>query len=375
VLIDTVAPTTTDNAPAWSNTGVEVNLTGSDAGSGIDKTYNKVDGGPWQLGDDADIPAPADHSNDGPHTISYYSVDRAGNTEATRTATVRIDTTPPTITATPDAAPNTAGWYKAPVRVHFSCADPGSVASGIASCSDDQVLADRQSAAGTATDRAGNSATAGFGPVNVDAQAPQITLNGISDHGVYTLGAVPTASCTAVDAGRSGLDGNGCRVSVTGGQPNGVGTFTFTATAGDIAGNRATVTGTYGVHYLVANGTAFWLQPINDTAHMLNATTSVFKAGSTVPAKFRLTDASGKPVQANATPVWLTPVKGSATTAAVDESVYSDAATSGSAFTWSAADQTYQYNWATAKTGAGYYWRIGVALDDGTQQLINIGLR
>jgi hypothetical protein len=27
------------------------------------------------------------------------------------------------------------------------------------------------------------------------------------------------------------------------------------------------------------------------------------------------------------------------------------------------------------KNGAGYYWRIGVKLDDGTTQTVNIGLR
>src|SRR5919199_2183938 len=111
------------------------------------------------------------------------------------------------------------------------------------------------------------------------------------------------------------------------------------------------------------------------TAHTASTTTSIFKAGSTVPAKFQLKDATGKIVQANSVPVWLTPVKGSATTAPVDESVYTDPADSLTTFRWDATAQQYIYNWGSPKTGAGYYWRIGVKLDDGMTYTVNIGLR
>ena len=39
--------------------------------------------------------APKDHSNDGEHTITFYSVDNALNQEASKTVTVKIDTRPP----------------------------------------------------------------------------------------------------------------------------------------------------------------------------------------------------------------------------------------------------------------------------------------
>jgi hypothetical protein len=164
-------------------------------------------------------------------------------------------------------------------------------------------------------------------------------------------------------------------MTVRGGLANGVGKFDYTATAKDVAGNPTVVTGSYSVRYAVKNGTAFWLQPINDTAHTQSASTSVFKAGSTVPAKFQLKDASGKVVQANSAPIWLNPVRGSSTAQPVDESVYGSLATTGTTFAWSGADQQYQYNWATPKTGTGYFWRIGVALDDGTTQSVSIALR
>jgi hypothetical protein len=59
----------------------------------------------------------------------------------------------------------------------------------------------------------------------------------------------------------------------------------------------------------------------------------------------------------------------------VDESVYSDAAASGSIYRWDATAQQYIYNWGTAKGAADNYWRVGVQLDDGQTYTVNIGLR
>ena len=64
------------------------------------------------------------------------------------------------------------------------------------------------------------------------------------------------------------------------------------------------MTGTYGVTYRFDG----FLQPINDTAHQIGTSTSVFKAGSTVPVKFQLKNAAGSVVQSATAPVWLTPV-------------------------------------------------------------------
>ena len=89
-----------------------------------------------------------------------------------------------------------------------------------------------------------------------------------------------------------------CKVTVTGGQPNGVGTFSFTATATDSAGNTTTRTCSYKVIYRWDG----FSQPINDTAHQIDLGVSVFKGGSTVPAKFQLKKADGTVVQANNLP-------------------------------------------------------------------------
>ena len=180
---------------------------------------------------------------------------------------------------------------------------------------------------------------------------------------------MPAATCTATDSG-SGLDG-GCVVTLSGGTANGVGTFNYTATARDKAGNTTTQSGTYKVVYRFDG----FLQPINDTAHQVGASTSIFKAGSTVPVKFQLKRADGTVVQGGGLPIWEVPTKGSSTIAAVNESAYSAPADSSSTYRWDATAQQYIFNYNTATTQVGNYWRIGVKLDDGQTYFVNIGLR
>jgi hypothetical protein len=154
--------------------------------------------------------------------------------------------------------------------------------------------------------------------------------------------------------------------------------YAITAAVGTLAANNYSfnfVDGKLTITYdfSVASGAGF-LQPINYTAHqVLDTNVSTFKAGSTVPVKFVLKDANGNVVQAASPPQWLTPVKGSATTQPVDESVYTDPATNGTVYQWDGSK--YQYNWASPKNGNGYYWRIGVKLDDGQTYYVNISLR
>jgi hypothetical protein len=199
--------------------------------------------------------------------------------------------------------------------------------------------------------------------------APGVTIAGVKDGATYTLGAVPTATVSASDA-TSGLAGP-ATLTTSGGQPNGVGTFTVTGSATDRAGNVGTATATYRVVY--GYGSTLFLQPVNDTAHQTGVSTSVFNAGQTIPMKFQLKNAAGQVIQAGSAPQWLTPVKGSSTAAAVNESAYTATGSVGATYTWDGTQ--YQYNWKTDKTQAGSYWRVGVALDDGKTYYVNIGLR
>jgi hypothetical protein len=374
INIDRTAPQTTSDAPAsWVSHDVTVHFSATDNLSGVKATYYTVDGQGQQSGSSATV------SGEGLHTLKYWSVDNAGNVENGKTAVVQIDKTAPTITGAPTSTPNGNGWYNQAVTVHFTCTDPkladGNLGSGVASCQPDvKVPGDgpNQSATGSATDNAGNTSSATVSGLKIDTTAPTVTVNGIKDNATYVLGTVPAASCTATDA-TSGVDSNGCKITVTGGLPNGVGSFSFTAKATDLAGNSTSVSGSYQVVYNVPSGQPFFLQPVNDTAHQIGLATSIFKAGQTVPMKFQLKNAAGQVVQANSAPIWLTPVRGSSTAAAVNESAYGTSGDSGSTYRWDGTQ--YIYNWQTPSTGAGYYWRVGVQLDDGRTYFVNIGLR
>ena len=93
VLIDSGPPLTTDNAPStWSTATVNVSLTATDTGSGVAYTRYKLDAAAV-----ATYTAAVPVSTDGTHTLQYWSVDNRGNVEATKTATVRVDKTAPTV--------------------------------------------------------------------------------------------------------------------------------------------------------------------------------------------------------------------------------------------------------------------------------------
>jgi hypothetical protein len=366
IKYDTIAPTVTHtlnptaNADGWNKADVTVHFDANDDsdGSGVD---------PSTVTTDQTISTETTGT-----VVNGSAEDYAGNL-GTDLVTVKLDKTAPTIGTSVSGLQGSNGWYKGPVTIHFTCADPGAVQSGGVTCPADVVLSTDgtgQSASGTATDKAGNTASASVSGINIDSTKPSITVSGVADGGTYTLGAVPAPSCTASDTNGSGLDGT-CAITVTGGKANGVGTFSFTATATDKAGNTSTQTGTYTVIYRWDG----FLQPINDTAHQVGTSTSIFKAGSTVPTKFQLKKADGTVVQANSLPTWTNPVKGSPTAAPVDETAYTDPATPGGTYRWDSTAQQYIYNWGTAKNQVGYYWRASITLDDGQTYYVNIGLR
>lgn len=116
-------------------------------------------------------------------------------------------------------------------------------------------------------------------------------------------------------------------------------------------------------------------QPINDTTYNPTQNLSVFKGGSTIPVKFQLKNASGAPVQASSAPLWLTPQKLSSMSTPVDESMYSDLATSGTSYRYDATSQQYIYNWSTKGLATGYWYRIHAKLDDGTTESVVVGIR
>jgi hypothetical protein len=93
-------PTTTvhGNDASWHNRPVSLTFTASDhGGPGVAYTEYSLDNGLiWTKGTSLTIPAPADHANDGVHTILCRSADEAGNVETPKSCTVKIDTRKPT---------------------------------------------------------------------------------------------------------------------------------------------------------------------------------------------------------------------------------------------------------------------------------------
>ena len=90
--VDTQPPTTTDDSPVgWQNAPFVVNLTAADNLSGVNHTRYRVDNGSWIIGDAVNI------TEDGNHTIEYYSVDNAGNVEPVKKTYAALDTTPPSV--------------------------------------------------------------------------------------------------------------------------------------------------------------------------------------------------------------------------------------------------------------------------------------
>jgi hypothetical protein len=179
---DTTPPTTTVSLSGTQGTNgwwlgpLTVNMSATDeaGGSGVASTTINLDGAAPQT-----YTAPFTVSQDGPHSLNFHSTDNTGNVEQARTITFKIDQIAPAITASAtraDTAPYAAGtWTNQTVTVHFTCGDSG---SGVATCPADQVLsADgvTASVSGTATDNAGNSASASFGPIQVDKTAPTIS--------------------------------------------------------------------------------------------------------------------------------------------------------------------------------------------------------
>ncbi|MBD0381865.1 LamG-like jellyroll fold domain-containing protein [Paenibacillus sedimenti] len=96
-VVDTIAPTTIDDAPQnWVNHDVAVNLTASDSGSGVAATYYTLDGGVQQTGTTVNI------TEEGIHSLVYWSVDHAGNVETVHTVPIHIDKSAPTLNVVPD---------------------------------------------------------------------------------------------------------------------------------------------------------------------------------------------------------------------------------------------------------------------------------
>jgi len=97
----------------WSNTPVPVTLTATDEGSWVTHTYYRVDDGP-----SLEYTEPIELQEDGIHSITYWSVDKAGHVESPTAITLYTDWTPPTT-----ASDIQSGWSASDVAVSLTASD------------------------------------------------------------------------------------------------------------------------------------------------------------------------------------------------------------------------------------------------------------
>ncbi len=124
IRVDVEAPTTVGSFSGtwwydvWYQSPVQVYLNPSDSASGVASTYYTIDGGATQT-----YTGLFNISNGGIHTVNYWSVDRAGNTEAQKSLTVRVDNTAPTTQLSASGTAGANGWYRSAVQVSLNASD------------------------------------------------------------------------------------------------------------------------------------------------------------------------------------------------------------------------------------------------------------
>lgn len=92
-----LVPASPNGKNGWYTSDVAVTLSCTDTGSGCASTYYRINGGAWQSGASFTVSA------EGTDTLEYYSKDNAGNTEATKTITLKLDKTPPSVPSVGDS--------------------------------------------------------------------------------------------------------------------------------------------------------------------------------------------------------------------------------------------------------------------------------
>ena len=196
-----------------------------------------------------------DTSKLGPVTLTVTARDKAGNETVAKSTITVEDRTDPTVTLT---TPAEGAVYDRgeQVAAAYACADETN-GSGLDSCVGDVANGENvdtstlgeHSFTVTATDKAGNQASAVANYTVVDVTAPGISLTTPSQGAVYDLGQQVAASYSCADedggsglASCSGTVANGAAVDTSS-----VGDKSFTVNAEDNAGNPASKTVTYTV--------------------------------------------------------------------------------------------------------------------------------
>jgi predicted extracellular nuclease len=184
--LDTTAPTTSaaaspaPNGAGWNSSPVTVSLSALDdpLGVGVRSVTYALAGAQTGSATVSGAAASVNVSAEGTTTVTYSATDKAGNTEAPRTLTLRIDATPPTVTYA-----GNAGSYTVDQSVQIACGASDAL-SGLATT--------------TCADVNAPAYTFHLGPTTLSASATDVAGNVGSGATTFTVGVTPDSLCALV---------------------------------------------------------------------------------------------------------------------------------------------------------------------------------
>jgi len=279
------------------------------------------------------------------------------------------DTTPPIVTGTPDRAPNTAGWYNAPVTITWTATDP-SPSSGAPTVPAPSVVssegANQTITSMSSCDPAGNCATGSL-TLSIDTTPPLVTLTGPIAGATYTVGSAPSPNCSTSDSLSGTL--SQATLTVIGMNSDGSGSITASCSgAQDVAGNTAgPISVTYNVRYAVTGGG--FSGSVNSPP-----TLNTGKAGRNYQFAFQLTSAGGTVVTDTSVVSSLTYQTASCATFAGDPTDALVANSTGNTqLRFDTGSQQFLYNWKTPAMAGCYVFFV--TLRDGNVLTANFNLK
>jgi len=295
---------------------------------------------------------------------------------AVRWAAVR-DEIPPVTDHAFAGMPGNPPWWLSDVVVTLSATDEGSGvatteyrldgSSWIAYSGPFTVSAEGQTTlCYRSTDLAGNVEAPRCATLFIDKTPPAIDIASPADQSVFLLRQPVLAEWSAADAvsGLAFAQGTAAPGELV--DTASVGQKAFAVYARDVAGNEASLTSTYYVHYAFGG----FRPPIVPDG------SGIYRLGSTIPVKFQLFDYRGALVQDAWATLAVAKLSDVVTGSIMVDAVASGSANDGSFFRYDGFEAQYLYNLSTKNTALTTgTWELRASLSDGSTRTVAVSLR